>query len=60
MDTFNRRDLAADPTTHSLSEGDKRMSQDEKSYEGQCFCGAVTIEVTGEPGGRWLLPLRRL
>ena len=27
------------------------MSQDEKSYEGQCFCGAVTIEVTGDPEG---------
>jgi hypothetical protein len=27
------------------------MSVDEKTYEGQCFCGAVTIEVTGDPEG---------
>ena len=27
------------------------MSQEEKTYKGQCFCGAVTIEVTGEPEG---------
>ena len=27
------------------------MSPDESTYEGQCFCGAVTIEVTGEPEG---------
>ena len=27
------------------------MSQDEKTYEGRCYCGAVTIEVTGEPEG---------
>ena len=27
------------------------MSQDEKTYEGQCFCGAVTIAVTGDPEG---------
>lgn len=27
------------------------MSQDEKTYKGQCFCGAVTIEVTGDPEG---------
>ena len=27
------------------------MSQDEKTYEGQCYCGAVTIEVTGDPEG---------
>jgi hypothetical protein len=27
------------------------MSQDEKSYQGQCFCGAVTIQVTGEAAG---------
>ena len=27
------------------------MSQEEKTYEGQCFCGAVTIEVTGEAAG---------
>ena len=25
------------------------MSQDEKTYEGQCYCGAVTIEVSGDP-----------
>jgi hypothetical protein len=24
------------------------MSQEEKSYTGQCFCGAVTIVVTGD------------
>jgi hypothetical protein len=27
------------------------MSQDEKTYEGQCYCGAVTIEVSGDPEG---------
>ena len=27
------------------------MSQEEKTYTGQCFCGAVTIEVTGDPVG---------
>ena len=27
------------------------MSQDEKSFKGQCFCGAVTIVVTGDPEG---------
>ena len=27
------------------------MSQDEKTFEGQCYCGAVTIEVTGDPEG---------
>ena len=27
------------------------MSQDDKTYEGQCYCGAVTIEVTGDPEG---------
>jgi hypothetical protein len=27
------------------------MSQDEKTFKGQCFCGAVTIEVTGDPEG---------
>ena len=27
------------------------MSEDEKTYEGQCYCGAVTIEVTGDPEG---------
>src|ERR1051325_6593119 len=27
------------------------MSTEEKTYRGQCFCGAVTIEVTGEPLG---------
>ena len=27
------------------------MGQEEKTYKGQCFCGAVTIEVTGEPEG---------
>ena len=26
------------------------MSQ-EKTYKGQCFCGAVTVEVTGDPEG---------
>jgi hypothetical protein len=25
------------------------MSEGEATYTGQCFCGAVTIEVTGEP-----------
>ena len=25
------------------------MSTDEKTYEGQCFCGAVKIVVTGDP-----------
>ena len=25
------------------------MSQDEKTFEGQCFCGAVKIVVTGDP-----------
>ena len=24
------------------------MSQDEKTFKGQCFCGAVTIDVTGD------------
>ncbi len=27
------------------------MSADEKTYSGQCYCGAVTIEVTGEAAG---------
>ena len=27
------------------------MSQDEKTFEGQCFCGAVRIVVTGDPVG---------
>lgn len=27
------------------------MSPDGMTYTGQCFCGAVTIEVTGEPEG---------
>jgi hypothetical protein len=27
------------------------MSADEKTYEGQCLCGAVRIEVTGEAAG---------
>ena len=27
------------------------MSPDEKTFEGQCYCGAVTIEVTGDPEG---------
>ena len=27
------------------------MSADEQTYEGQCYCGAVTIEVTGDPEG---------
>jgi len=27
------------------------MSQDEKSYEGQCYCGSVKILVKGDPVG---------
>jgi hypothetical protein len=27
------------------------MSQDEKTFKGQCFCGAVTVVVTGDPVG---------
>jgi hypothetical protein len=27
------------------------MSTDEKTYEGQCYCGAVKIVVTGDPAG---------
>ena len=27
------------------------MSQEDKTFEGQCFCGAVTITVTGDPEG---------
>jgi hypothetical protein len=27
------------------------MSEGEATYTGRCFCGAVTIEVTGEPAG---------
>ncbi len=27
------------------------MSQDEKTFEGQCYCGAVKIAVTGDPEG---------
>src|SRR4051794_41346063 len=27
------------------------MGQDEKTYEGQCYCGAVRIAVTGDPEG---------
>ena len=27
------------------------MSPDEKTYKGQCYCGAVEIEVTGDPEG---------
>jgi hypothetical protein len=34
----------------SLLEGEL-MSVADKTYSGQCFCGAVTIEVSGEPVG---------
>ena len=27
------------------------MSPDDTTYEGQCYCGAITIEVTGEAAG---------
>ena len=27
------------------------MSQDQKTFEGQCYCGAVRIVVTGDPVG---------
>ena len=27
------------------------MSQDEKTFKGQCLCGAVTIVVAGDPEG---------
>src|SRR4051812_49918109 len=27
------------------------MSQEQRTYKGQCFCGAVTLEVTGDPEG---------
>jgi hypothetical protein len=27
------------------------MSQDENTHKGQCYCGAVQIEVTGDPVG---------
>jgi hypothetical protein len=27
------------------------VSQEEKTYAGQCYCGAVTIEVTGDAAG---------
>jgi hypothetical protein len=27
------------------------MSQDEKTFDGQCYCGAVKIVVTGDPVG---------
>jgi hypothetical protein len=27
------------------------MSPDENTYQGQCYCGAVTIEVSGNPEG---------
>ncbi len=27
------------------------MNEDARTYEGQCFCGGVTIEVTGDPEG---------
>jgi hypothetical protein len=27
------------------------MSQDGKTFKGQCYCGAVTLEVTGDPEG---------
>ena len=27
------------------------MSQDEKTFDGQCYCGAVRIVVTGDPVG---------
>jgi hypothetical protein len=33
------------------------MSASDQTYEGQCLCGAVGIEVTGEPAGAGLLPL---
>ena len=32
------------------------MSQDEKTHEGQCYCGAVKIAVTGEAVGAPFLP----
>ena len=28
----------------------------DKTYKGQCYCGAVTIEVVGEPEGAVLAP----
>jgi hypothetical protein len=27
------------------------MSQDEQTYEGQCYCGAVKVVVKGDPEG---------
>jgi len=27
------------------------MNENTKTFQGQCFCGAVTIEVTGDPAG---------
>jgi hypothetical protein len=27
------------------------MSENATTYKGQCYCGAVTIEVTGDPVG---------
>src|SRR2546428_12777876 len=37
-------------TTRPRAKGEL-MSPDEKTFKGQCFCGAVTIEVTGDPEG---------
>ena len=28
------------------------------TYHGECFCGAVKVEATGEPEGMGLLPLQ--
>ena len=36
------------------------MSQDDKTFKGQCYCGAVTIEVTGSPEGAGYCHCRQL
>ena len=35
----------------TLDGRERGMSAAEKTYEGQCYCGAVTIAVTGDPAG---------
>ena len=44
------RDTARAMSRRDRAKGEL-MSQDEKSFKGQCFCGAVTIVVRGDPEG---------
>jgi hypothetical protein len=47
--TPDRNSLLLESRLHSAKR--RTMSQDEQTYEGQCYCGAVRIVVTGSPEG---------